>query len=109
MTLEDGVLGNAGEAAAEGVDSETGDWSGLAESGDVGRHDPVVPRQAGKYRGPHGAAALDATVEQQQRWAVACLDEGGDMPSTSTVRVAAGSRASIRSLGVVVVIAALRV
>ena len=76
-TLEAGVLGNAGEPAAEGIDIEMGERSGLAEAGDVGHHDPVVPRQTGDDRGPHGAAAFDATVEQQEGWAVAGLDDGG--------------------------------
>ena len=71
------MLGNAGEPAAEAIDVETVERSGLAEAGDVGGDNSMMSGELCEHWCPHSAATLDATVEQQQRWAVTGFDNGG--------------------------------
>ena len=75
--VEAGLLGNAGEPAAEGLGVETVERRRLAEAGDVGGDNSMVSGELCEHGCPHGAATLDAAVEQQQRWAVTGFDDGG--------------------------------
>jgi hypothetical protein len=75
--LEAGLLDDAGEPAGEAVGVETVERRRLAEAGDVGCDNSMVTGELWKHGSPHGAATLDAPVEQQQRWAVTDLDDGG--------------------------------
>ena len=70
-------LGNAGEPAAEALGVETVERRRLAEARDVRGDNSMVLGELCEHGCPHGAATLDATVEQQQRWAVTGFDNGG--------------------------------
>ena len=74
---EAGLLDDPGEPAGEAVRIETVERRRLADSRDIGHDNSMVLGELRKHGRPHGAATLDATVEQQQRWAVTGFDNGG--------------------------------
>ncbi len=75
--LKSGLLGNAGEPAAEALVVETVERSGLAKARDVRGDNSMTLGELCEHGCPHGAATFDAAVEQQQRWAVTDFDERG--------------------------------
>ena len=84
------------EPAPEGIDVEPIDRRRLAEAGHVGHDHAVLLGELGQHRRPHGPAALDAAVEQQQRSPRPSSTTAVAVPATSRT-VGVGRPASIRS------------
>ena len=65
------------EPRRERVEVEAIGRSGLTEAGHIGGDHEVFGRERGDDRCPHGAAALDAAVEQEERATRAAGDDAG--------------------------------
>ena len=59
------------------VRGQVGHGLGLTEPGNVGNHDAVVLGEPLDHRRPERAPGLDGAVQQDERRAVACLEQRG--------------------------------